>query len=396
MFENATAQPPIEEWRQIQSFPNAEEESSIDLMAVFLLLMQERMQIAAVTVLFLVGATVVAFLLPFRYTSVTSFIPPALGNNSSVLSAIAGQFSGLGAGDLLGTNKTSEQLYAGILKSRSVTGELVKQFDLMREFHAKKESQAEKALQDSTNVVIDTKSSIITVSVTAKSPDLAQKLANAYMNALRQTNGRLALSQSSQRRLFFEQQLASEKNSLADAEVELKKTEERSGLIAPAGQTEAQIRTMAETQAQIASREVELASLLQSATEQNPQIVRLRSEISDLQNQLTRLQTGKESQSGVSVPASKVPGVQLEYVRRLRDVKYHEALFEALARQYEAARLDESRESPVLQILDPASFPDSKSSPKRTLIMGVGTLIGFLFGCVWALLKTWKARSSSV
>lgn len=396
MFENATEQPPIEEWRQVQSLTSSDEELSIGLTDVFLLLIRERMQIAAVTALFLLGATTIAFLLPFRYTSVTSFIPPPLGSNSSVLAAIAGQFSGLGAADLLGTAKSSEQLYAGMLKSRSVTGALVKQFDLIHEYHVKKESQAEKVLEGSTTVVIDPKSSIITVSVTAKSPDFAQKLCSAYMSALRQTNGRLALSQSSQRRLFFEQQLANEKNALADAEVELKKTEERSGLIAPAGQTEAQIRTVAETQAQVASREVELASLLQSATEQNPQIVRLRSEISDLQSQLSRLQTGKQSQFGGSIPGSKVPEVQLEYVRRLREVKYHEALFEALARQYESARLDESRESPVLQILDPPSLPDSKSSPKRMLIMGLGAVIGFIFGCAWALLKSWKAQNFTV
>jgi uncharacterized protein involved in exopolysaccharide biosynthesis len=396
MIENATEQPATEEWRRIQSFADYEEEPSIDLAAIFSTLLRGRMQIAAATVSCLLLATVVAFLLPFRYTSVTSFIPPSLGNNSSMLSAIAGQLSGVGAGDLFGANKPSAELYAGILKSRSVTGELVKRFDLTHEYRVKKESQAEKALQASTNVAIDTKSSIITVGVTAKSPDLAQKLASAYMDALRQTNGRLALSQSSQRRLFFEQQLAKEKNDLADAEVELKKTEESSGLIAPAGQTEAQIRTIAETQAQIAVRQVQLASLLQSATEQNPEVVRLRSEISDLQTQLTRLQIGKEKQSSVSIPTSKVPEVQLEYVRKLREVKYHEALFEALARQYEAARLDESRESPLLQILDPASFPDSKSSPKRMLIMALGALIGSMSGFVWVLLKNRKGLSAAV
>lgn len=389
MIENATEQPSREEWRRIQSLAENQEEPSIDLAALFSTLMRGRMQIIVATATCLLLATTIAFLLPFRYTSVASFIPPNLGNNNSMLSAIAGQLSPLGAGELFGANKASGELYAGILKSRSVTGELVKRFDLTHEFHAKRESQAEKALQDSTNVAIDTKSSIITVSVTAKSPDLAQKLASAYLDELRQTNGRLALSQSSQRRLFFEQQLAKEKNDLADAEVELKKTEENSGLIAPVGQTEAQIRTVAETQAQIALRRVQLAAVLQSATEQNPEVVRLRSEISDLQTQLARLQTGEEKQSTVSIPTSRVPEVQLEYIRKEREVKYHEALFEALARQYEAARLEESHDAPVLQILDPASFPDSKSSPKRMLMMAVGAIVGFLFGCGWVLLRNW-------
>jgi len=216
------------------------------------------------------------------------------------------------------------------------------------------------------------------------------------MDALRETNGRLALGQSSQRRLFFEEQLANEKNHLEDAEVDFKKTEEQTGLIAPTGQTEAQIRTIAETQAQIAARQVQLAALRQSATEGNPEVVRLRSEIADLQNQLSNLQRGSGKGSSPNIPTSKVPEIQLQYVRKAREVKYHEALFEILAKQYEAARLDEARDAPVLQILDAASYPDTRSSPKRAVIMLVGALLGLIVGCAWVLFKNRSLFASGV
>jgi uncharacterized protein involved in exopolysaccharide biosynthesis len=263
----------------------------------------------------------------------------------------------------------------------------------------KKESLAEKELGSSTVIEVDPKSAIVTVSVTAKSPQLAHDLASAYMDALRETEGRLALSQSSQRRLFFGQQLAREKDDLEDAEVDLKKTEEQSGLIAPSGQTESEIRTIAETQAQIAFRQVQLAALRDSATEQNPEVIRLRSEIDDLQGQLARLQKGSGGESTAAIPTSKVPELQLEYVRKEREVKYHEALFDALSRQYEAARLDEARDAPVLQVLDPASYPDSKSAPKRSYYMAGGLFFGFIAGCVWVLvrepLKAFRASLAS-
>ena len=196
----------------------------------------------------------------------------------------------------------------------------------------------------------------------------------------------MALSQSSQRRLFFGEQLAKEKDDLEDAEVELKKTEEQSGLIAPTGQTEAEITTIAETQAQIAVREVQLAALRQSATEQNPEMIRLRSEIDDLQGQLLRLQKGGGNRSG-AIPTAKVPELQLDYVRKDREVKYHEALFDMLSRQYEAARLDEARDAPVLQVLDPASYPDMKSAPKRLYYMLGGLLFGLIASCFWVLVR---------
>jgi len=302
-------------------------------------------------------------------------------------SALAGQLSALGAGDLVGGVKNPGDLYSGILKSRSIASGLVKQFDLMHVYRVKKESQAERILGSSTDVTVDVKSTIVTVGVTAKSPSLAHDLANAYMDALRETNGRLALSQSSQRRLFFGQQLEKEKNDLEDAEVELKKTEEQSGLIAPSGQTEMELGTIAQTQAQIAVRQVQLAALRDSATEQNPEVIRLRSEIDDLQGQLGRLQNGGSGKSTATIPTSKVPELQLEYVRKEREVKYHEALFDMLSRQYEAARLDEARDAPVLQVLDPASYPDTKSSPKRSLIMLGGLFFGFLASSIWVLIR---------
>jgi tyrosine-protein kinase Etk/Wzc len=363
-----------------------EEEDSIDLITLFQTLRRGKRVIFLWTIGCLLTAAVVAFLLPLRYTSTVTFIPPSSGA-SSMTSALAGQLAAFGAGDLLGGAKNPGDLYSGILRSRSIASELVRRFHLIDVYKVKKESQAETALGSNTEVTVDAKSSIVTVGVTAKSQDLAQQLANAYMDALRETNGRLALSQSSQRRLFFEQQLKKEKDDLEDAEVELKRTEEQSGLIAPSGQTAVQIETVAQTQAQIAVRQVQLAALRNSATEQNPEVIRLQSEIGDLQGQLSRLQNGSGRGSPANIPTSKVPELQLEYVRKEREVKYHEALFEMLSRQYESARLDEARDAPLLQVLDPASYPDTKSGPKRLYIMLGGLFFGFVFSCLWVLLR---------
>jgi uncharacterized protein involved in exopolysaccharide biosynthesis len=378
-----------------------DEEESIDVAALLQAILRGKRSIFASTLVFFLAATAVAFLIPAKYTSSTTVIPPSLGGSSSIASAVAGQVSsalGAGAADLItgGAGKSSSDLFIGVLRSRSVASEMVKRFDLMHVYKAKRESQAEKTLNSNADVIADSKSPLVTIEVTASSPALAHDMADAYVDVVREANGRLALSQSSQRRLFFEQQLAKEKDSLADAEVELKKDEERSGLIAPTGQTESEIKTIAETQAQLAVRQVQLTALRNSATDQNPEVVRLKSEIGDLQGQLSRLQRGSDSESGLVIPTSKVPELQLDYVRKDRDVKYHEALFEMLARQYEAARLDEARDAPVIQVLDPASYPDAKSSPKRAFYMLGGLVFGFFAGCLWVLMreKLWALRTS--
>ena len=362
---------------------------SIDLAAVLATLVRERRFILIFTFSTFALATLIGLVLPARYTSDVAFIPPSANAGNSAAAALAGQLSSLGAGDLLGgSGKTTADLYSGILKSRSVLSEVVKKFDLMHLYGEKRESLAERRLSADSSVTVDTKSTIVTLSVTQKSPALAHDIAAAFIESLRGTEGRLALTQSSQRRLFFGQQLAKEKDALEDAEVALKKTEEQSGLIAPTGQTESQIRTIAETQAQVASRQVALAALLQSATEQNPEVIRLRSEIENLQSQLARIQNGGAKGTVGAIPTSRVPEVQLEYVRREREVKYHEALFEMLSKQYEAARIDEARDAPMLQVLDPPSYPDARSGPKRLYFMLGGLFLGLLASSLWVLTRS--------
>jgi tyrosine-protein kinase Etk/Wzc len=345
--------------------------------------------IAIAAIAGLIVGILIAFLIPSEYTSIASFIPPSASNTSGA-AALAGQLSqlsGLGAGSILGGMKSPGDLYVGILRSRSVQSDLVKRFDLQNVYKVRKESRAEKKLGDHSKFEVDTKTSIVTLSVTDRSPSRARDLTNAYLDALRQTNGRLALSESSQRRLFFEQQLEREKNDLEDAEVALKKTEEQSGLIAPVGQTAMEIETVAQTRAQISIRQVELSALRQSATDQNPSVVRLESEITDLQAQLSRLGRSSDKNVDAAIPTSKVPELQLEYVRKEREVKYHEALFAMLSRQYEAARIDEARDSPLLQVLDPASYPDVISFPPRLLIGLAGMVLGALIGGILVLTR---------
>jgi uncharacterized protein involved in exopolysaccharide biosynthesis len=365
---------------------DSDAQNSVDLFEILRTLWAGRLPAAKVTVAATILSVITAFILPVRYTSMASFIPPSNSSTGgSLASAIAGQLSVLGAGDLLSGSKATGELYAGILKSRSVTGEVVQRFNLMSVYRVNKESKAEKKLKDNTSVTVDSKSTIVTISVTDDDPARARDIANAYLNALRSTDGRLALGQSSQRRLFFQEQLAKEKDSLEEAEVELKKTEEQTGLISPARQTESEIMTLAETQAQLAARHVELAALQQSGTEQNPDVIRLNSAIQTLQSQLAALQNGTDRRNSAGIPTAKVPQLKLDYVRKLREVKYHETLFEILSKQYEAARLDEARDAPVLRVLDSASYPDSKSFPKRLLIILGGLIGGLILGCTFVL-----------
>jgi tyrosine-protein kinase Etk/Wzc len=364
----------------------ATESYSIDLLAAWSSIRAGRRSIGIASAAGLVLAAVIAFLTPNSYTSTASFIAPTSAA-SSLSSILGAQLSMIGVGGGLGSSlRNPADQYVGILQSQSIAADIVSRFHLQSDYRTKKESQTEKALAAHTDFAVGLKDGIVRVSVTDHDPKRAQDIANAYMDELHAANGRFALTDASQRRLFFGEQLAQEKDALENAEADLQKTQEQTGLIAPVPQTAAEIQSIAATRADIESREVELSGLLQGSTDQNPQVIRLRSEIASLEGQLSQMMTG--GGNGLSAtPAAKVPALQLEYVRKQREVSYHETLFDILSKQYEAARLDESREAPALQIVDQAVLPDIKSGPHRSLIMLAGLVLGALASTIWLLLR---------
>jgi tyrosine-protein kinase Etk/Wzc len=319
------------------------------------------------------------------YTAKTMILPPEQEQSSGAV--MMGQFGALasmtGLGGSLGI-KNPVDLYIGILQSDSVIDSVIKRFGLA--YHAKRYSDVRLALEGRSKFVAD-KDGMIAISVTDHDPKKAAAMANAFVDELYRVNNRLALGGASQRRLFYEQQLAQEKDRLADAEVALKQTEEKTGVIAPSGQTETIIRQVAQLQADITSREIQLDALRTSSTEQNPDVIRLNTELSGLRGQLRDLESGtaKHAPGDISITTANVPQAGLEYIRKERDVKYHQLLFDLLARQYEAARMDEAKSAPLIQVVDPALVPEKKSAPFRALWAIVGCVLGFLLSTAWVL-----------
>jgi tyrosine-protein kinase Etk/Wzc len=321
------------------------------------------------------------------YTAKAMILPPE--QEQSTASAMLGQFGGLASmAGLTGTLgiKTPADLYIGILQSQSLIDSMIKRFDLMHLYHVKHLTEAQGLLKKRSKFVAG-KDGMITISVTDQDPKRAAAMANAFVDELYKINNRLALGTAAQKRLFYEQQLAQEKERLADAEVELTKTEEATGVIAPTGQTEVVIQQIARLQAEITEREVQLDALRTSSTEENPDVIRLNTQLSGLREQLKDLENGrnKRTPGDISITTANVPKAGLEYIRKERDVKYHQFLFDLLARQYEAARIDEAKTSPVIQVVDTALVPDKKSAPTRMLWAVVGTFLGFALSTGYVL-----------
>jgi tyrosine-protein kinase Etk/Wzc len=358
-----------------------------DILDVVLILAARKGFIFLMTVAGFVIAFGLVLLVTPSYTAKAVILPPEQGQSSGAI--MMGQFGALasmtGLGSSLGI-KNPVDLYIGILQSRTLIDSMIARFDLVNFYHAKRMSDVRTALLGHSSFAAG-KDGMINISVTDHDPKRAATFANAYVDELYRVNNRLALGGASQRRLFYEQQLNQEKDRLADAEVALKKTEEATGVIAPSGQTETIIRQVAQLQAEITSREVQLDALRTSSTDQNPDVIRINSELAGLREQLRGLESGKSKRvpGDISITTANVPQAGLEYIRKERDVKYHQLLFDLLARQYEAARMDEAKAAPLIQVVDVALPPDRKSAPYRAMWALTGVSLGFFLSIGWVL-----------
>lgn len=373
--------------REAADFRTREEEE-ISLGDLLRPLIAKRKLISQWAVVGAMVATILFFVIPAQYSAVTRILPPQQAQNTAA--AMLGQFGALAglAGKDMGI-KNPIDMYVGILKSRSIADAIIQKFELQRYYREKKLSGARKDLEKRTDIEAG-KDGLITIRYENKNPERAAAIANAYVEQLYDANKRLAITEAAQRRLFFEKALETEKDQLANAEVELRKTQESTGLIQLNSQSEAIIRSVAQLQAQLAAKEVQLQSMRSFATSENPEVILLEQEISALHVQLAKVERdNKLGEGNIEIPTGKIPEAGLQYVRKLREVKYHEGLFEMLAKQFEAAKIDEGKSAPLVQVVDSAIPPDKRAG--LTLLQTI--VLGFFAGVFLGCLHTWYLNS---
>ena len=309
----------------------------------------------------------ISFALTPTFTATTKFMPPQQQQSgAAAMLQSLGALGGL-AGAAGGIKNPADQ-YVAFLKSRSVQDALIDRFKLLDRYETKFRDDARNTLGTNAQIASG-KDGLITIDVSDKDPTFAAQLANAHVEELGKLLNRLAVTEAQQRRLFFEKQLTNAKDNLVKAEQALKASGvNSSALKASPG---AAVEGMAKLKAGITVQEIKLASMRGYLTESAPDFKQAQTELAAMRAQMTRAEREEPAATGANDGDS-------DYIARFRDFKYHETLFELFAKQYEMARIDESREGAVIQVLDAAQSPERKSKPKKAQIAMLTTLaVGF-------------------
>ena len=396
MDDSQSATRGLEPWTQANDVESAGNEEMGEALSLRLTHLLRLFWGSRRTVLSIVAAGILlsflrAISLPNMYISTTTLMAPDNSSSSSNLMSLlssAGPAASMGSAAL--GMKTPGATFTGILGSRSVQESLVTRFDLVHYYKTKFIEDACRQLTAATAIREDLKSGIITISVTANDPVFASKLAQGYVEELDHVVTHNSTSAARRERIFLEERLKEIKQDLDDSGKALSQFSTKSRTIDLPSQGKAMVESGFRVQEQMVAARAELAGLRQSYSEDNVKVRAANARIAELQRQIDKaigsheepkLDTGNSAYPSIS----ELPAIGLAYTDLARRVRVEEALWEALTRQYETARVQEAKEIPTVRVLDAANVPQHKSSPIRSLIMICGTMLSFIAACIYVL-----------
>jgi tyrosine-protein kinase Etk/Wzc len=386
------------------TWPSSSVEDEVTLYDYWLVIAKRKWPIVAFCTVMSAAALVVSILLPKIYESTATLLPQLESNNTFGLGTLLTSGAASSAAQSLGISlpgapATPTDIFTAMLKSRIMADDIIHKFNLMEHYEKNTMHDARLTLEGATHVVV-TKEKVIKVAVEDTDALLAADIANFYVSNLDRLNQTLSMSKARENRRFVENRVVETKQALIKVEDALKEFQTQNRTVAIEAQSKAMIEATATIQAQIMAQEVQLQVMGTYLSTNNPELARVQSTLSELRKQLQIMEsgkTGKEHLPGDRLrPAiTSVPSLAMEYGRMARDLKVQETLYALLVSQYEQAKLAEARDTPTVQVLDPAIPAERKTRPKILLNVLIAGVLSVLAGMLWAFAREATDRRNS-
>jgi uncharacterized protein involved in exopolysaccharide biosynthesis len=96
----------------------------------------------------------------------------------------------------------------------------------------------------------------------------------------------------------------------------------------------------------------------------------------------------------LSLRFEEMPAVSREYANNFREVKIHEEVYALLKQLYFKERVQGYRDTPTVVVLDSASVPFYRTSPKRGIMLLVIFVVGFFAAIITVFVRRWCLRAA--
>jgi tyrosine-protein kinase Etk/Wzc len=281
---------------------------------------------------------------------------------------------------------TPSDVFAAILKSRAVVEPVIKEENLLKVYGVRKMEDGLKEFFSHLQVNVENEG-IISIEFEDRNRDRAARVANLLVEELDLVNRMTSTSKAKNARIFIEERLSQTQTNLKAAEDSLRSYQERNKAIVLDEQMKAAVQAAAELKAEMTSAEIQMNVLGKNMLPDHPQIQQLKSRVNEIKRQLGMLESGSENTKDKNVlgaPFSQVPSLSLELARLTREVKIQEKLFELLTQQYEQYKIEETKDTPTVQVLDKASPPETKYKPKRAIMVLIAGIVSLFLSVIFS------------
>jgi uncharacterized protein involved in exopolysaccharide biosynthesis len=389
-------------------------EEEIDLFELFSRIWKRRKLILAITLSITAISGIISFFITPVYKATAKIIPLA----SQKQSFIPIPSDMLGLMGLLGTEFGGSRAATikAILQSRELAKRVIENTGIKKYLYGKlwdeksgsirkdipphkipsDDELAEKFLKENLAVTEDKKTGVIEISIFfPKEPTLSAAIANEYIEELSKIVNERAYTVAKKNRIFLEERVKQTELKLSQVEQYFKDFQQKYNVVAIDKQMEEGLKIYAELVAKLSEKEMQLEVMRKITSPDNPEVVTLNYEISELRKKIRELEEGQkvmqvkgyilDRSKKLIIPLENVPELAMEYIRRRRELEIQNEIYKVLLRALEQARIEEEKETLSFEVVDYAYTPRFKYKPKRKLIVMV-SFVSSLFASIFLAL----------
>lgn len=338
------------------------------------------------------GATVTALLLPKWYKATVSVLPAERNDLLSTLTGLSNLTRSFGTSraarglSALTGGPTELDKYIAILKSATVTDDVIKKFELRKEYNMEDDYYEDVVKKWQKNLELEIQEEgNLTITVYSKDRKKCADIANYLVERLNEVNTQLSITNAKANREFIEKRYFQNLKDIDSLETAMKEFQQKYGVMAIPEQLEATVKSMAEIYLEMYKKEVEYNVVKQNYGIDHPLAKLAKTNLDELRKKIEQLNQGTDvSQKDVKllIPFKTAPKLANDYLKIYRNLEIQYKILEFIQPLYEQAKVEEVRNTPSVLVLDKAGPPEKKAKPRIRIYFLIGFVSSLLLGLV--------------
>ena len=351
--------------------------------------LNRRMIVFSVTLLFLVASLVYVLFTDRLYESRALLLPPLEEQGGGILMAWMAQLNIPATTLPMTAGGTSAAILSDILQSRRLGEYIARTLDLFERYGTDGMEPTLRKLRARTGISVTT-TGMIYLSVRDEDPTFAARIAGQYVAGLDSLNRFLEFSRAEQTMAFVSKQLARYREELEQLRARMSQFQEEHGIIHFEEQVRGVIDVASNLKLKTTMARIELDLMREFARDDAMELRRKETEYENLNRQLQMLMEGDGS-SAVFFPLKEMPALYQEYAAMERDLEVTERVYSYLLQLYEQAGVDKARTTPSVQVVDEPSIPEEHAGLPLWGIPLIAAVVGFVWSCLMLAWWGWLA-----